>query len=587
MNFFKIFFATLFAMLVSSIAVIIFIVCLLAGVIVKSGVMTDVKNGSVLTIDLTEPITDTPELNPLESLDITSMSITPKLSLLEVLKSIERATYDDKIQGIYIKPSSSGIAPISIANLEEIRTAIAAFKKESGKFVVGYADTFSQGGYYLASIADKLYLQREGMVVWQGIAANSLYFKRLIDYVGVNIEVFRPEDCIFKSAVEPFIRDDMSPESRLQNQELINSLWSTITADVAVSRRITEGTLNRAASELSGFIASQAKESGLVDDLMYEDEVEDILVDLGAKRSSKGGVRKVPLATYISSNEMYETVTEQTTTHGVAVIYAEGTIVDGRGEMGDVGSSTMAKLLRRARTNDEIKAVVVRVNSPGGSALASDVIWREMSLLRDEKPLIVSMGAYAASGGYYMSAPADAIIADKLTVTGSIGVYGMLTDYQRALSQHLGINSDGVKSNPSADFMRASRPITATERAVMMRSVDQVYETFIEHVSDGRNMTPMNVNQIAKGRVWSGADALNIGLVDGTMGLKGAILMAASRAGVEDKFDIVEILDTPTGLAQLFAPVATKISSITYSSELKALDQKGINTYSPIRISWR
>ncbi len=596
MNFFKIFFATFLAMIATTIAILIYITCVIVGVVMGSGVIPEVKSGSVLTINLAEPIIDTPEVNPWDSFDITTMTVNPNLSLLSVLRSIERATYDDNIKGIYIRPSSSGTAPISIANLAEIRTAIEQFKKDSDKFVIAYGDTFSQGDYYLASVADKLYLQPEGMVVWQGVAVNSLYFKKLIDGVGVNVEVFRPEACTYKSAVEPFIRNNMSPESRQQNEDLITSIWGSITEDVASSRRVAASSLNHAATNLSGFIAKEAVDAGLVDELKYEDEVESIIDDMGVKRTKNDNLRKVSLANYIASNESLDIVTEKSTTHAVAVIYAEGTIVDGAGELGDVGSSKFVAQLRRARENDNIKAVVVRVNSPGGSALASDVIWREMSLLRDEKPLLVSMGAYAASGGYYMSAPADAIVASRFTITGSIGVYGMLADVQKALSQHLGISSDGVKSNPSADFMRSSRPITATERAVMMRSVDQVYDTFTQHVSDGRNIPLSKVMSVAKGRVWSGTEAKEIGLVDGVMGLKGAILMAANRAGISDKFDIVEVLDESSGFAALFSTTSAKVMDILTRGgagnlqlldNIKILESKGVNAYSPLRVDWR
>ncbi len=472
----------------------------------------------------------------------------------------------------------------SLALLEELRDEISRFK-ESGKFVVAYSDVYSQGGYYLASIADSLYLQPEGMVVWQGVAVSSTFYKGLLDKLNVEVEVFRPTECSYKSAVEPFLHSKMSSESREQSEVLVESIWSGIVEDVARSRNLTSEVLNKSASTLSSFVASQAVDSGLIDRVIYEDELESVFEGYGVELNPKGRANRVSLNAYIESQNISTTSSD----NKIAVVYAEGVIVDGKGEFGEIGGDALATVLREVREDKGVKSVVLRVNSPGGSALASDVIWREMSLLRQQKPVVVSMGGYAASGGYYISAPADIIVADKFTITGSIGVYGVLFDIEKALSSKLGITSDTAKSNPSADFMRNSRPVTPIEREVMTRSVDQVYNTFTSHVSEGRNLSIEKVNEVAQGRVWSGADGRNLGLVDLIGGLKAAILIAVDRGGVAGDFEIVERTVFTDDFEGILGSV---ISSNTPQSEyMKVFEglyplksQRGVVMFSPLRV---
>lgn len=571
----------------------------IVGLVMGSGSIVTVESESVLVIDLYEPIVDTPETNILSSINLRELTIDAKITTLDAIRAIEIAALDDKIKGICIRPNPS--STVSMAILEELRNEIERFKGE-GKFVVAYADTYSQGGYYLASVADSLYLQPEGSVVWQGVASTPMFYKGLFDKLDIGVEVFRPTSCLYKSAVEPLTRSFMSPENREQSEALVASVWSSVVDDVSHSRQLADSQLNKYANSLCGFISSEAQSVGLVDDLIYEDELELRLRDFGVKLNSHGRANRVTLSEYISAATTQLQLSQGGSAGDVAVIYAEGTIVDGEGDMDEVGSSTLVGLIREAKDDDKIKSVVIRVNSPGGSALASDVIWREVSLLRQQKPVVVSMGGYAASGGYYISAAADVILADRLTITGSIGVYGILFDIEGTLSKKLGITTDVSKSNSSADFMRTSRPITSTERAIMTRSVDQVYDTFTTHVSNGRNLSMERVHNLAQGRVWSGADAEDLGLVDGIGGLKMAILIAAERGGVSQDFTIRELIPVADDLSALFKPISSYASSYMsarsgdifaqhYNQLLKSLRplqaKRGVIMFSPVRVEWR
>ncbi len=583
MNFFKIFFASLLAIFISFVVIVFIFIGSLTALIIGSETTSTPKSNSVLVIDMGESIVDTPVSNPLKMVDFTTFTIRTQITTLDAIRAIEQASVDDNIKGIYLRSRMSGAH--SLALLEELRTELSAFR-ESGKFIVAYGDGYSQGEYYLASVADSIYLQREGMIAWQGLSVSSIFYKGLLDKIDANVEVFRPTDCSYKSAIEPLTRTNMSDESREQNLALIESLWSTITSKVAESRQLTPSLLNMYADRLTSFIARDAKSARFVDELIYEDELEQRFESLGVEIGDDKRANRVSLSEYIATCNFNTPLAGST--KKVAVIYAEGTIVDGKGDVGEVGGDTMARILRKIRNDDDVKSVVLRVNSPGGSALAADVMWREVELLRQKKPVIVSMGEYAASGGYYISAPADVIIANDLTITGSIGVYGVLIDLEGSLSLNLGITFDSAKSNPSGDFMRLSRPITPTERAVMNRSVDQVYDTFTTHVSDGRNLSKSRVHEVAQGRVWSGLDGQNIGLVDGIGGIKTAILLAAERGGVVDNFEITQHSPLDDEWGGVFSALNFSLLTKQYNAifkELRHLDSKGgLVMFSPLRV---
>ena len=551
----------------------------------------NVRPGSILKIDLSEQIVDAPATDPLANFNPRTLQSTKQLSLLDALRAIDAAKDDDRIEGIYLRLNGgSGVSGSAI--IEELRAAIVDFK-ESGKFVVAYNETYSQGQYYLASAADSIYLQPQGGMNWMGLASNTLFYKGLFDKLDLKAEVFRPTACKYKSAVEPYILDKMSDANRLQMQQLINSLWRTIACDVAASRDIPVATLNRIADNLSATLPEEALKQGLVDALIYEDQMDDVFASLGVETDSNDEYRYVSLGQYASQLP----ADMRLKTPQVAIVYADGGIVDGESSDGSVGGNTLAAKLAEVRDDDRVKAVVLRVNSPGGSALASDIIWREMELLKAEKPVIVSMGSYAASGGYYISCPADAIVADKMTLTGSIGVFGMFVDVHAALKNKLGITVDGVKSNTSAD-MGMMKPLTPAQRATIMRGVDKVYDTFTTNVAEGRNLPLDRVLEIAGGRVWTGDDALGIGLIDSYGGLTAAIAIAADKAEIADDYRVVEAVDQPTGLAAILASLNASVQAAFRRPDLdmltaeygrlrEILGQQGMVMYSPYQVEIR
>ncbi len=587
MKFIKVFLAGLLAFVVGSFLMMFIWVLILVGMAGSMESTTVVEKGSVLKIDLAETITDAPSTNPFAGFDPLKMEVTPQLSLFSALRAIDAAAEDDRIEGIYLRLNGMGGA--GTAAVEELREAILRFK-ESGKFVVAYNEVYTQGGYYLASAADRIYLHPQGGMDWTGLQSQLMFYKGLLDKFDVKVEVFRPTACKYKSAVEPYIRTDMSPENRAQMQALVDGMWGTITEAVSEARDIPVEQLNRYADELAVTLPEDAVACGLVDSLVYEDQVRDLLVAAGAEPDGEGDFRCVTLGEYAAQagGDLKHLSSPQ-----VAIVYADGQISDGEGS-GDVYGNTLAEQLRAVRLDDEVAAVVLRVNSPGGSALAADVIWREMELLKAEKPVIVSMGSYAASGGYYISAPADAILADKMTLTGSIGVFGQYFYTIDALKNKLGITVDAVKTNRSAG-MGTVAPLTAAERAAVMRGVDRVYETFTGLVSEGRNLPIEKVLEIAGGRVWLGGDALSIGLVDALGGLRSAIAVAADKAGLGEDFRVVEKIEEPTGFAALFSSLSARVKASVRQSELEQmmkeykaveelLSQQGLVMYSPYRV---
>ena len=499
---------------------------------------TTVSNNSVLYLDFNTPIVDAPATSLFSSID-SSMNFVEPITMLQLLATLERAAEDDRIEGICIAPS--GDYPLSLANIEELRTALEIFKL-SGKFVVAFDDTYTQSDYYLSSVADLIIVNPEGSVDWRGVGMSTIFYKNLLDKLGIGVDIFRPTSCKYKSAVEPFFLTKMSDANRKQNQELVESLWQSICEDIAYSRGLNPEDLKQYAKDLSIASVEDALEAGMVDIVAYEDTLYNIYKEYGLNN-----VNKISLDEYImcqpttysanidSNNFTYEKAPM------LAIIYADGEIVDGnKYEDNAVYGSRLADELRAARLNQQTKAVVVRVNSPGGSALASEIAWHEMKLLQEVKPVVISMGGMAASGGYYISAPADYIFADKSTLTGSIGVFGVLPNYGSFLEKRLGITFDSAATSPNAIGLAGIKPLTADERKNLSQSVDRIYEVFTEHVAEGRNMEISEVLNIAEGRVWSGTMAKEIGLVDEIGGLHLAIIKAATLADIEDNFKIYE-----------------------------------------------
>lgn len=566
MNFFKTFLASLLAVLVGAFLFFFFGFVLLAGFVGVFSAKTavEVPSEAVLRIDLSEVITDAPSNDPLAGLDLATLQRTPQLSLFGALRAIEAAQDDERIRGIYLRMNGGG-GVAGTAVLEELREALAAFKA-SGKFIVAYNEVYSQGQYYLASVADRIYIQPEGGMDWSGLSASVMFYKGLFDKLDLKAEVFRPTACRYKSAVEPYILDRMSDANREQMQELVNSLWGTISGDVARARGIDSVKMQHLTDALAVSLPEDALREGFVDGVVYEDQMREVFAELGVATDEEGDCDFISLGDYAS---MVGPDVSNLGADRVAILYADGQIVDGHGSGDAVYGNSLAAQLRELREDDAVKAVVVRVNSPGGSALASDVIWREMELLRAEKPVVVSMGSYAASGGYYISCPADVIVADRTTLTGSIGVFGMFLNPIDALKNKLGITLDGVRSNTSAG-MGSYTALTPAERASIMRGVDKVYTTFTGHVAEGRNLPVERVLEIAGGRVWSGADALEIGLVDALGGLKTAIALAVDKAGLTD-YRVVEVLETPSGLAAMLTAMNVSVRKLFTRSELASV----------------
>jgi len=592
MNFIKTFLAALLAFVLGSLAILLFGMFILFAIAGSMERTVTVKEGSILRIDFSEVINDAPSSDPLAGFDFRTLQSTRQLSLLKVLRTLEAAAVDDRIEGIYLRMNGTG-GVTGTALIEELREAIELFK-QSGKFVVAYNETYSQGQYYLASAADRIYLQPEGGMDWLGLSTSLMFYKGLFDKLDLKAEVFRPTVCKYKSAVEPYILDRMSEANREQMQALVDSMWGTIAEAVAASRGIDVERLNEIADKLQVTLPEDALKYGFVDGLLYEDQMKEVFAELGVEDDGEGNYDFVSLGDYAS---MVGVDLDNLGADRVAVVYADGQIVDGEGYGDAVYGNSLAAELADVRRDEKVKAVVVRVNSPGGSALASDVIWREMELLRAEKPVVVSMGSYAASGGYYISCPADVIVADRLTLTGSIGVFGMFLNPIDALKNKLGITLDGVKSNASAG-MGSVEPLTPAQRASIMRGVDKVYETFTQDVAAGRNLPIEKVLDIAGGRVWSGSDALGIGLIDAYGGLKTAIALAVDKAGLGENFRVVEVTQQPSGLAAMLSALNVSVRKAFVRSELqelfggydrvqRLLRMQGVLMYSPYEVELR
>ena len=593
MKFFKTFLAALLAVVVGFGLVVMMWTMILVGMVSALGSSTPamVSSGSVLRLNL-GTITDSPSGALLDNFDLATMTSKPQTSLLSAIQAIQAAATDDRIEGIYINFDET--VNVTLASCEEIRAELVKFR-ESGKFIVAYQENWSQIAYWFASVADRIYTNPEGGLQWTGLSVNMMFYKGLLDKLGIEPIVVRHGS--FKSAVEPFIMEKMSPENRLQYQKMVGSLWGMVVDGVAESRGIAAADLQKMADELAIDSPKAAVENGLLDGLRYEDEVMNEIAAMIAGGWSRDAVltETAEEAEVTEGAAVGPAVTEEvvepveyadikTVSFGdyasqvmpagaasknkIAVIYAEGSIVSGRGAQGEMGSASMVEKIKQAREDENVKAVVFRINSPGGSALASEVMWRELTLLKAEKPLIVSMGNYAASGGYYIAAPADAIYADRSTLTGSIGVFGLYANVGGALKGKLGVTTDVVGTNRYSDIGSMYRNPSPAELAYFQKGVEDVYTTFVGHVAEGRNMTPEAVDKIGQGRVWSGVDALEIGLIDGFGGVFDAIALAADRVGVADDFRIYEVIDTPTGFEALLSGLSVRVRRSVMQDEL-------------------
>lgn len=523
-GFFKLVFASMLGFVLS------FAVLLILGIVIILGIIASADNkkvkvspNSVLHVTFNVPIVERSSKNPLDDLDFPALTGKKTMGLNDILAAIKRAKTDDDIEGIYL--DVSGIQA-GQATIEEIRNALIDFKK-SKKFILAYSEVYTQGAYYLASVADKVYLNPEGILEFTGFSSQIAFFKGTLEKLEIEPQVIKVGT--YKSAVEPYILDRMSPANREQVTSFMGSMYDHFLSEISSSRRIAKDSLFAIANDLKVQNASDAVKYKLADGLRYKDEIIDELkTETGIDK--KDDVKAVPLGGYIRNNEPEK----GDMNNRIAIVYAAGEITSGEGDDETIGSERISRTIRKVRTDDKVKAVVFRVNSPGGSALASDVIWREITLTRKVKPVIVSMGDVAASGGYYISCAADSIFAEPNTITGSIGIYGIIPNMQKFFNNKLGITFDGVKTAAHADLITVTRPLTDAEKLIIQKKVNGFYNSFTKRVADGRKKTQEYIDQIGQGRVWSGTEALKNGLVDRLGNIDDAVRSAAKMAKLKD-----------------------------------------------------
>ncbi|MCL4641125.1 MULTISPECIES: signal peptide peptidase SppA [Olivibacter] len=523
-QFFKFVFASMLGVFLSTIIFFFVAIAIMAAIIsaASSDKAVEISENSILRVSLNYAIKERTDRSPFNNVSLPSMNSEKYIGLDEILLRIDAAKNDNRIKGIVLDMDGIGA---SFATLQEIRDALLKFK-ESKKFILAYSEGYSMKGYYLASTADKVYLNPEGSVDFRGLAAQLPFFKGTLEKLGIEAQVVKVGT--YKSAVEPFILDKMSPANKEQVNSYLNSLYDYYLGNVSKSRNIPMDSLRNIADNYSGRDAEKALNTKLVDGLKYKNEIIDELkVKLGIDKKKR--IKSINIEDYTSPK-----TEENGSQNRLAVVYAVGDIVSGEGSDEQIGSERISRAIRTVREDDKVKAVVLRINSPGGSSLASDVIWKEVELTKKVKPIIVSMGDVAASGGYYIACAADSIFAQPNTITGSIGVFGIIPNLQNFFNNKLGITFDEVKTGKYADLMSVNRPLTADERDLIQQEVNKTYDTFTKKVANGRKISQGQVDSIGQGRVWTGAQAAKIGLVDRLASFNEAITAAARKAKLKD-----------------------------------------------------
>lgn len=587
-EFFKFVFASMVGFVLSFVVLILLFVVMVTAIVSSAGKESkaDVSANSVLHFLVEHPIIERTNKNPFDQVDLLSLDTRKQLGLNDILASIRKAKSDDHIKGIYLDLST---LQGGLATIEEIRNALLDFKK-SGKFILAYSEVYSQSGYYLASVADKVYLNPEGLIDFRGFSSEIAFFKGTLDKLDIEAQVIKVGT--FKSAVEPFILDKMSDPNRKQVTAFLGSMYDHFLQGISSARRIPKDSLQNLADNALVRNAGDAVKYKLADGLRYKDQVlAELKTRSGLGQDKK--VRSVNLADYTPTAEEKNLSARDR----VAMIYANGEIISGEGNDETIGSDRISRAIRTAREDKKVKAVVLRVNSPGGSALASDVIWREVVLTKKVKPIMVSMGDLAASGGYYIACAADSIFAQPNTITGSIGVFGIIPNMKNFFNNKLGITFDGVKTGRFADLGTVNRPLTEEERLIIQSEVNQIYSSFTRKVAEGRKRSQSYIDSIGQGRVWSGVEAKNNGLVDRLGNLDDAVRAAAAKAGLEE-YRIVEYPSLKDPFQSLFDQSTDKIrayltqrelgESYTYYQQVKsALRSTGIQARLPYSISIR
>ena len=525
-DFLKYTLATIVGLIACSAIITIISIVSIIGIAASSTPTTVVTDNSLFKLELKGEVTERMIDNPFAALMNEEQTA---LGLNDVLASIQKAADNDEIKGIYLEAGGIMASP---ASTEEIRNALLRFK-QTGKFVIAYGDNYTESDYYICSVADKVILNPQGLVDWHGVASQTIYFKDLLAQLGIEMEVFKVGT--YKSAVEPYTSMEMSDENREQITAYISSIWNNMVKGVSLSRGITPEKLNECADRYMAFSSpEETLAAGLVDTLLYLDETKDYLKQLMGVDAKKS-------LNVLSLNEVkniQKDIPLDKSGNIIAMYYAEGQIVDqpsvGMGTTPEIVGEKVCMDLRKIRDDETIKAVILRVNSPGGSAFASEQIWNEVVKLKEKKPVIVSMGDYAASGGYYISCAADTIIAQPNTLTGSIGIFGMFPNPHKLITDKLKLNVETVKSNKHADFGSMTRPFNADERAIMQGYINRGYATFIKRCADGRQMSTADIEAVAQGRVWTGEMAMELGLVDLLGDIELAEEIAAQKAGIEN-----------------------------------------------------
>ncbi|MEO0555035.1 MAG: signal peptide peptidase SppA [Bacteroidota bacterium] len=521
MNFLKNVLSTLVALILFTVAAVFIGIVIIGALSAEEPVV--IKENSILHLKLTKPVTEMEKENPFEEL----FPVSPEtIGLIQVKEAISEAAEDNNIKGIYLE------APYiiaGIATVEELRQSLIEFKN-SGKFIVAYGEMYSEGSYYLASAADKIYLHPEGDLEWNGLAANLTFFRGMLDKLRIEPQIFRVGE--YKSAIEAYERKDMSPENREQIEVLLTDINDAMVKNIAESRQIA---IDRAAEISEKMLVRSPKDAAdlkVIDGLLYEDQVFDELKDLVGIEESED-LEFIKYNRYRKSYSNYSSSKNE-----VAVIVASGEILPGQGDLNTIGGAKFSKEIRKARLNAKVKAIVLRINSPGGSFLASDVLWREITLAAREKPVIASLSDVAASGGYYMAMGCDSIVAHPNTITGSIGIYSVIFNAGGFLNDKLGITTDEVSTGEVSALYTMDRPLNEQQKRIIQNDTDQGYETFVTKAAAGRGTTVKAIKAVASGRVWSGSQAINNGLVDIIGGLDIAVEVAAEKAEVSDDYKV-------------------------------------------------
>ena len=584
-SFFKYVLATIVGILLSAFLILIIVFGIVGSMLssVGSDEQPVIADNSVLHISLAYPITERTNKSDFNTLDFSGL-FDNRIGLNDILIRIEAAKTDDKIKGIYLDLNTVGA---NFATLEEIRNALIDFKT-SKKFILAYSEYYSQASFYLASTADKIYLNPEGLLDFRGLASQSVFFKGTLEKLGIEAQVIKVGT--YKSAVEPFILDKMSPANREQVTSFLGSIYANFIDGISKSRNIPADSLLSIADKLKVQDAEDAVTYGMVDGTKYKDE---ILAELRTllKIDKEDKIKSVSIEKY----NVKDPAASSNSRDRIAVVYAVGDIVSGEGSAEQIGSEKISRAIRIAREDEKVKAVVLRVNSPGGSALASDVIWREVALTKKSKPMIVSMGDLAASGGYYIAAAADSIFAQPNTITGSIGVFGIIPNLENFFNDKLGVTFDVVKTSEFADLGSLNRPLTAQEEAIIQQSVNKIYYSFTQKVAEGRKKDRSYIDSIGQGRVWTGSQAVELGLVDRLGGLEDAIKSAAKKAKLQE-YKIVNYPAIQDPIKSLLSNSGDKISLWFTKRELgmaypaykqakETIEQSGIQARIPYTIS--